>query len=94
MTSPTSQADIEIHAAASAEPVPLEIDDAPIPAVPVPAAPAAPWQDVDRAPCRQLPTAVPEHLGESAGFGDADSVTLWQANQNYGKSMKITKFDR
>ena len=76
----TSQADIEIHAAASAEPVPLEIDDAPIPAVPVPAAPAAPWQDVEHAPCRQLPTAVPEHLGESVGFGDADSLILTLVN--------------
>ena len=64
----------EIDAAEpSAEPVQLEIDDAPIP-VPIPAAPAAPWQveQVQRVERLRLPTAVPEHLG---GFGaDCDSV--------------------
>ena len=60
----------EPSAEPSAEPVQLEIDDAPIP-VPIPAAPAAPWQ-VEQVERLRLPTAVPEHLG---GFGaDCDSV--------------------
>ena len=58
----------EIASEPSAEPVPLEIDDAPIPAVPIP---AAPWQHVERS--RQLPTAVPEHLGFGADC-DGDSL--------------------
>lgn len=86
----TPEADIEIHAAASAEPVPLEIDDAPIPAVPVPAAPAAPWQDVEHAPCRQLPTAVPEYWScQGAWTVPVDESTLDALREIFGDASKL-----